>query len=355
MTAPLRLLVTGAGAPGIKGTLHALRRNPDGRAVHVVGVDLDAHAVGRYLADGFHAVPPPESPDYLGALCDVCRRERIDLVLPQTTREIAVLSRHLSDLEAGGVRVMVSDAAAVEAANDKGAVLRVFERLGLPAPAYRVANSESGLVEAAAALGYPEVPVVVKPPVSNGMRGLRILREAAWDARRFLDEKPSGVEIALDDLTKILRRGDDWPALLVTEHLPGPEYSVDAFRGERLAAALPRRRDRIRSGISFTTTLLPGRADLAGPTLRAAEALGLRYAFGFQFKEDAGGVPKVLECNPRIQGTMAASLFGGFNPVWLGVREALGDPPTERPDLRPATFRRFWGGLGIAADDVTEL
>ena len=355
MESPLRLLVTGAGAPGIKGTLHALRRNPDGRAVHVVGVDLDEHAVGRYLADGFHAVPPPESPGYLDVLRDVCRRERIDLVLPQTTREIAALSQNRDELAEDGIRVMVSDAVAVETANDKGAVLRVFESLGLPVPAYRVANSESDLAEAAEALGYPERPVAVKPPVSNGMRGLRILREGAWDARRFLEEKPSGVEISLDDLVKILRRGDEWPTLLVTEFLPGLEYSVDAFRGERLAVALPRRRDRIRSGISFTTTLLPERADLAEQTLRAAEALGLRYAFGFQFKEDAAGVPKVLECNPRIQGTMAASLFGGFNPIWLGVCEALGDPPTERPALRPATFRRFWGGLGIAGDDVTEL
>src|SRR5690606_31130353 len=123
----LRLLVTGAGAPGIRGTLHALRENPDGRAVHVVGVDLDEHAVGRYLADGFHPIPAPESADYLGALRDVCRRERIDLVLPQTTREIAVLSQHRADLETDDVRVMVSDSAAVRAANDKGAVLRAFE------------------------------------------------------------------------------------------------------------------------------------------------------------------------------------------------------------------------------------
>ncbi len=354
MTRPLRILVTGAGAPGIRGTLYALRAGDP--AVFTVGVDLSERAVGRTLTDAFHRVPPPEAPAYLDALRAVCRRERVDLVVPQTTREIAVLARQRDAFEADGVRVMVSDAAAVEAANDKGAVLRAFEDLGLPAPAWRTAHSEAALVEAVAALGYPDAPVVVKPPVSNGMRGLRILREAAWDVRRVLAEKPSGVEVSLDDLLAVLRRGSVWPPLLVSEYLPGPEYSVDAFIGERLAVAMPRRRDAVRSGIAFETTLLPVRAGLAGPTLRAARHLGLRYAFGFQFKEDADGVPRVLECNPRVQGTMVASVFGGLNAVWLGVQECLGAVPEALPaPLRAATFRRYWGGLGIVGDDVFEI
>ncbi len=346
-----RILVTGAGAPGIRGTLYALRAGDP--TVFTIGVDLNERAVGRYLTDAFHRVPSPEDAGYLDRLQQICRDERIDLVIPQTTREIAVLSKHRNALD--DTRVMVSDAAAVEAANDKATVLRIFDALGLPAPAWRLAQTEADLIEAAEALGYPDVPVVVKPPVSNGMRGLRILREAAWDAHRFLAEKPSGIEVSLDDLLALLRRGDAWPDLLVTEYLPGPEYSVDAFIGERLDVAMPRCRDAIRSGISFETTLLPDRADLIEPTLKAARHLGLRYAFGFQFKEDAEGVPRVLECNPRVQGTMAASVFGGLNAVWLGVQECLGASPDARPTLRPATFRRYWGGLGIVDGEVIEI
>ena len=348
----LRILVTGAGAPGIRGTLYALRQGD--RPVYTVGTDLSERAVGRLLTDAFYTVPAPESPDYLDALRSICHDERIDVLIPQTTREIAVLAGHRDVFS--DTRVMVSGAKAVAAANDKGAVLKAFENLGLPVPAYRTARTESDLVAAAEALGYPDVPVVVKPPVSNGMRGLRILHPAAWDAQRFLAEKPGGVEIALDDLVRVLRRGDSWPALLVTEHLPGPEYSVDAFRGSLFAAALPRRRDAIRSGISFETTSLPERTDLTEATLRAADHLGLDYAFGFQFKEDADGVAKVLECNPRVQGTMVASVFGGLNAIWLGVQEAIGESPTGLPaPLHPASFHRFWGGLGVRGDSAFEI
>ena len=66
-------------------------------------------------------------------------------------------------------------------------------------------------------------------------------------------------------------------------------------------------------------------------------------------------MPRVLECNPRVQGTMVASVFGGFNPIWLAVQEALGTPPQRAPARRMAVFQRYWGGLGIDGTTVTDL
>jgi carbamoyl-phosphate synthase large subunit len=280
-------------------------------------------------------------------LLKICEREAIDLVLPQTTREIAVLSKQKESIGAQGIAIMVASGSAVTAANDKGQILDNFAELGLPYPRfYRVATEEE-LVERVHQLGYPNKPVVVKPPVSNGMRGLRILIENAWNVERFLNEKPAGTEIALSELLLILRRGNRWPDLLVTEYLPGPEYSVDAFIGTQTCVAIPRLRRAIRSGISFENEI-EYREDLAQYTLKAGSYLGLTGAYGFQFKLDQNGIPKVLECNPRVQGTMVASLFSGVNIIWLAVKEAMGEPPAEIPTLRrPAQFYRFWGGLGV--------
>jgi carbamoyl-phosphate synthase large subunit len=350
----LILLVTGAGAPGIRGTLHALRNNPDGRPVRIIGVDTQAKVVGAFLVDKFYTVPPPESTEYVESLLRICRQEDVAAVLPQTTREIAKLAVSRTELEQAGVRVMVSDASAIAAANDKGAVVEVFRRLDLPAPLCRRVTTEAELVTAVHELGYPGVPVVVKPPVSNGMRGVRILREEAWDVRRFLTEKPQGLEISLDELIAILRRGL-WPELLVMEYLPGCEYSVDAFVGSQFSVAVPRVRESIRSGITFhSRTEL--RDDLDGYTLAAARELGLRYVFGFQFKLAYDGTPKVLECNPRIQGTMVASVFSGVNLIWFGVRELLDDPVVGlQGPLHASEFLRYWGGIGVDGGDCFEI
>ena len=43
--------------------------------------------------------------------------------------------------------------------------------------------------------------------------------------------------------------------------------------------------------------------------------MDLRYAFGFQFIGD-----KLLECNPRVQGTMIASTYAGCNIIYSAVK-----------------------------------
>ena len=351
----LNVMITGAGAPGIRGTLYALRQNPDGVKIRSVGTDAKQDVVGRFLVDTFHKVPVPEAAEYIPALLTICSDEKVELVVPQTTREIVILSEFRERFEKEGVRVMVASRQAIADANDKGRLLDSFAALGLPYPQYFRATSETDVIESAHKLGYPERPVVVKPAVSNGMRGLRILMENAWNVERFLSEKPSGAEIALPELLSLLRRGSQWPHLLVTEYLPGPEYSVDAFIGSRERTAIPRLRREIRSGISFKNDL-EYRDDLMAYTLKAGGHLGLTGAFGFQFKLDEDGIAKVLECNPRVQGTMVASLFSGINIIWLAVKEALGEPVAiPAISAKPAQFYRFWGGIGVTDDHTFEI
>jgi carbamoyl-phosphate synthase large subunit len=219
-------------------------------------------------------------------------------------------------------------------------------------------KSLDSLIDTAEELGYPNKAVVVKPPVSFGSRGFRVLREnTSWSVRRFLSEKPDATEISLDDLSKILTRDAavEFPPLLVTEYLPGNEYSVDAFIGEKVAVAIPRLRKQIVNGISFRTSL-EYRRDVTDYTLRAGKELGLKYAFGFQFKLDYADVPKILECNPRVQGTMVASVFSGVNVIWMAVREAIGAPLDRLSDtLKKSDFYRFWGGIGVSESSIEEI
>jgi len=321
----------------------------------VTGVDLKNDVIGKYWVEKFRVVPAPEDDDYVDRINEICSNDDIDVLIPQTTRETAKLSKINEEIDA---EVVVSSASAIERANNKDELLKISKDLDIPIPESHLIRSNEGLIRAARELGYPSKPVVVKPPVSFGSRGFRVLREGtSWTAMRFLTEKPNAIEITLDELIEILARNEDgdFPELMVSEYLPGSEYSVDAFLGKKVAVAIPRLRKEIVNGISFRTSL-EYRNDIMEYTLKAAKALGLQYAFGFQFKLDNHGVPKVLECNPRVQGTMVASLFSGVNVIWMSVREAIHQPVDNLPKVfQKSEFYRYWGGLGTRGDGFSEI
>ncbi len=351
----MRVLLTGVGAPGTRGTIFALRHNSDRVRVHITGVDIKEDVVGRFWIENFHRVPSPEDENYVRAINRICNYDSIDVVLPQTTRETAKLSKSYKDVKA---KVVVSDASAIEKANNKYALLKLCEEIGIPFPNSKLVSTAEELRRMAKELGYPESPVVVKPPVSFGSRGFRVLRKgSSWDTERFLTQKPNVTELSLEELLAILARNDktDFPELMISEFLPGDEYSVDVFSGEKISVAIPRLRKEIVNGISFRTAL-EYRKDIVENSLKLARAAGLRFAFGFQFKLDSEGVAKILECNPRVQGTMAASLFSGVNVIWMAVREALGFPVERLPKpLKKAEFYRYWGGVGFTGKKAVEI
>ena len=53
------IILTGAGCPGIAGTIYSLRNNPDNQKFKIFTTDINRHAVGQYLSDGFKVVPDP--------------------------------------------------------------------------------------------------------------------------------------------------------------------------------------------------------------------------------------------------------------------------------------------------------
>jgi len=340
------IIVTGAGAPGIAGTIYSLRNNPDDIEFKIVSTDIVDNSVGKYISDEFYVVPPPENDTYINTMKKIAEQINAKVILPQTTREIIVLSQHKEDFKAIGVNIVVSDYYKLLMANDKFSLLEKAKEIGIPYPRYYLVTSQSSFMEAIEKLGYPQEKVVVKPRVSNGMRGLRIITPEKWSVKKFLSEKPEGIEIDLNSFIEIFY-GNEWPELIVTEYLPGEEYTVDVFKDGTNIVVIPRLRKSIRSGITFEAQV-EFRKDLVDFSKKLSEALDLNYCFGFQFKLSKEGIPKILESNPRVQGSMVVSTFAGFNMIYYAVKKALGfEINLNNIKLQEVQFKRYWGGIAI--------
>ncbi len=315
---PLTVLVTGVGGPGIAGTVYSLRNNPDNRPIEIIGVDSDPNAVGRHLVDSFAVVPLASSHNFINRIHDIAWLHEVNVILPHNTAELPQLATKSGWFAERDITVAISSAVTMGLANNKYKTMQIAKRIDIPVPECTLVKSSRELIAVAEALGYPDKTVIVKPPVSHGGKGFHILAEDY-----FMDTSE----------------------LLVSEYLPGKEYSVDCFGGRYQDVAIPRIREKVRDGVAFRTKI-DLRTDLIEQSLKLAYHLGLEYAFGFQFKEDAEGMPRLIECNPRVQGTMVASTLAGTNIIYGAVASAAG-LPVELDEARDgAIFERYWGGIG---------
>ncbi len=316
------LLIPRLGLPATRGTLFMLRK----KKVRVVGVDRDPEVPMRNAIDAFFTVPPDDDPAYSEVLADICQKEGVDLILPQSDFPFDV-----------GPKIIAPKPDVARRAGDKVQLLQRFLDLELPCPDHEMILTPEEFEPAAKRLGYPDRDLIIKPAVSRGTRGFYLLsgQPLSFDTRC---DQP---RITLEQLSNL----ETCPTMVMMEYLPGPEYTVDAFIGERAAVAIPRLRNQIVGGTSFVTTL-DYRLDLIDTTLKAARSLGLTSLFGMQYKLSEEGIPMIIECNPRLGGTLIASYFSGVNLVAMAIDEALGNPHEQpKGPFKAARFVRHWGGI----------
>ncbi len=337
----MRVLVTACGAPGAPGIIKSLKLVKD-RGIELIGTDMNPNAVGFGMVARGHTVPGGGAPDFVDRLLDVAKRERVDVILPLSTSELIPLSLNRERFEEIGTRVCVSSPEAIRVANNKVNVYRFLQENGVDVPDYRVASNYEEFMEAVHELGYPGTPVCFKPEVSNGGRGFRVLRADMDKLELLLKTKPNNTVSTLEDIAAILRYAEPFPKLLVSEYLPGMEYSADLVmkNGEPLIT-IPRSRDVIKLGIAFIGRVEKNRA-IIEQAERIARLIGLDYNINIQFKYSRDGFPRILEINPRVSGTIVLCTGAGANLPWMAVQLAMGENPVIPEPKWGTLMIRYW-------------
>src|SRR3954471_14316277 len=187
-------MVTASGAPGTAALLRGLRENGE-RPVRLVGTDMSERAIGRHLCDAFHLVPAGSDPGFADALLEICEKEAVDAILPQSSFDLPGLAAAKERFE--GIAVLVASPEAIRRSNDKAETYALLDRIGVRAPAWRRVAGGEAVAAAAQELGYPDEEVCFKPVFSSGSRGFRVLSAAAADRREQLLTNRPGVAEAM--------------------------------------------------------------------------------------------------------------------------------------------------------------
>lgn len=326
----LNVLITASGVQFMPGLVSCLKNNGE-RNIKIIGVDINDDPSIKMMVDQFYLVPRVSDENYIDVLIEVCRKEKVDVLIPFMSAELPYLLTRKEEFENIGTRVSISESDSVLIANNKLKLYQFMVKHNLPVPKYYLLNNASELEELCRLLGYPQQPVCVKVTESSGSRGVRIIDANKSRYDLFINDKPSSFYTSLKEMTEILNENNKLPEIIVMEYLPGIEYTVDllADKGKILYIAGKRNHVSLMS-IAQESSLAeePWAYKLCAEIVRL---MNLDGNIGFDFLFDAEGIPILMDINPRITATISLCAAGGLNLTYLRIKQLLGE---ELPEIK---------------------
>ena len=317
-----RILVTCCLGAYLNGTLDCLRKEEE---LYIVGTDIEQIHYNRNGIDKFYRVPRCDAPEYINVVIDICKKERIDLVMPFYTGELELFLENEKKFLGIGTKVHVTHGN-LRVANDKKLWAEFFEENGIPTPSAQVVETYDQL--ASIVLRDPQSTYCLKQGKGCGGRGFRIIGEEPYDMKT----RPTGVYVPLEETASFFGNGETY---LVQKYLSGKEYGVDVLceYGD-VICGIERYNESVVDGVNIDAEIIE-KDHIYDMCVEVCRLLHLDGNVGFDVKVDEYGNPFIIDINPRYTATISLSAHAGLNLAYYGFLHSLGrELPAEFPKER---------------------
>lgn len=255
---------------------------------------------GSLVYDNYYeGIPHISAPDFIDRLNDYIAELKIDILIPAYDDVILFLAHNADKINC---TLATSSPETCDIARSKLKTYELFSEEPFVPDLYNIED-----------VSEDDLPLFGKPDIGQGSQG--VVR---------IDD--------LSDLESIRRSEGDY---VISELLPGEEYTIDCFtdsNGELLIASMRERR-RIKMGISVNSVSVEPPEEI----MKIASVINDRLEFDgvwfFQVKRAADGRFKLLELAPRVAGTMATSRIRGFNFILNTVYQKSGIKVAPIPNM----------------------
>ena len=342
------VIITCVGSQLIVGMIEALKNQND-LPIKVIGTDANKNAIGRYFADSFYQVCNGSDPAYPEMMFGIAEKEKVRVIIPCSDEEAVSLSRARKMFEEHGIICAVDKIEIIQALADKYLMLKTLDEHGVSVPSYCSISSLQDLERVAETVSNSSEKFVLKPRVSRGARGVWIVGEynrlkyltASMDSERYY--------ISYDEVYRTLKniKRENFPSLLAMEYLPGDKFNVDILSiNGKLLHILPRRRY-FPIGSPTQACILEDNKEVINKCKEILKVFNQSYLYDYELAIDINRNPMIFEINPRINGTVAATIGCGVNIVIENVKLALGLPLSDLEVNYGVEMFRYWRELRL--------
>lgn len=265
---------------------------------------IDDH--GKFIFDNYIGnIPFVTSPDFIEVIKKVVIEFSVDAIYPAMDGVINILKKNEKEL---GCKVITSSVKTTEICLSKLKSYKILEEfINVP----KVYNSLEEV---------ENYPVFMKPEIGYGSRGAKKINNSIQG------------KIHLEEFRNCI----------ITEYLPGKEYTIDCFTDYKgnLIFFGARERKRISNGISVNTTTISDNKLFKELATKINKKIDFEGAWFFQLKERENGVLVLLEIAARFGGSSGVYRMQGVNFAALSLFSAFGYDVVVEPNNYEVTLDR---------------
>ena len=345
----ISILLTSAGGLGTPSIIDCLKNNYEKRKVRIICTDMNDQPIIHYKADGFYLLPQGNSRKYIDSLLKICKKEKINLIIPNSGREILTISRNIHLLNSNKIYATVPDYNAVIKTMSKYTTFEILQENKILVPDFYLVNNKRDFCRAITSLGYPDRTICFKPAnytLSGGARGFRILKSVNSIDDIILRNKPDSPQVDYETALRLFTKNKKLD-LLVMEYLPGSEYSVYVLANNgKMEYCIPQLRQRLEQSYSFEA-IVKKNNKISTLCKKIIKIMNLNYNVNIQIKLSKSGKLKIIEINPRMGGSIALSAAAGVNLPYFGIKLALKEKLPRHKIIYNTKMIRYWKELFV--------
>ena len=306
-TPSVRILLTCLGGRYSLGIIKALKESTKPK-MEIIGADIIPDVIPKHFVDSFYTIPRGSDSNYISEVLRICKKERIDIIIPGADEEVIALSTAKEIFNKRGIICSVDTIHNINLVSDKFDLYNFLAKNYLFKPQYKLLQKAGDIDDVADYFGYPKSKFVVKPRRSRGARNVWIIGEDSESSstREFRNYFKNHSEDLLD--------------YVAVEFLPGPAYDVDVIAkdGEPICIVPRRRLWKNKLSASNEGCRVENNKKLISLVADIVRLLKLNNAYDFDCGSLDNSEHAIYEINPRFSGAVAASLGAGVNlPVML--------------------------------------
>lgn len=263
---------------------------------NVIGVDAGDFNPAKSFVHKFYKIPKANENNYIPSLLEICKKEKINVLIPLFEGEFEVLHNKRKQLENIGVKLLLCNEEILNLCKDKVETYRFFKDSEISVPKV---YSEEEIEDIIKYGDIDKLPLMMKP--KDGMGSQNVFKINNFKELKFFKEYIKNA--------------------MIQEFIEGDEYTVDVLvdlEGNPIYI-VPRKRIEVRSGeVVKSSTEKNGM--IIGETLKVINKLNelrdngdlaLQGPLTIQFFKKINGDIYLLEINPRFGGGVPLSFEAG--------------------------------------------